>query len=114
MATKTTLSTIQGATYIAAFTADDGPGSDYTGWKVRFIVKKSLTTPNAQAIINQEFAVDPASGLAQYTFSDEISADWPVGSYVYAGVLIDAAGNVGKTENGVFIVEASAYQGAIA
>lgn len=114
MAAKTKLTTKQGATYIIALQADDGVGANYTGWTAKFIVKKTLNTANADALFNVSMSVDPVDGTAEYTFTDEVTALWEVGAYVYGAVLIDNLGNVAKTDNGEFIVEPTAYIGAIA
>lgn len=115
MAQKTTLTAKQGATYIVPFAAEDDPGTDFTGWAVYFIVKAKHETANADAIINiGPVALDPVSGQASHTFTDEQTAAWAVGSYIYAAVLTDSDGNVAKTDDGEFVVEDSAYKGAIA
>ena len=115
MATKTTLTMKEGATYILSFIADSNEATpNFTGWVVHFIVKKTLKTSNADAIINQNIAVNATTGLAEHTFSDETTATWGLGSYVYAAAVVDADGQVAKTENGKFVVEESAYIGAIA
>jgi hypothetical protein len=115
MAQKTTLDLFQGATYIVPFQCEiDEAVPDYTGWVIKFIVKKRLTDANDDALINQTVSPDPLSGEATITLTDEMTAAYPVGTYIYQGVVIDSDGNVAKTELGTFVVKDTAYKGAIA
>lgn len=115
MAKQEVLEIMQGATSLLPFTCfSDEDDPDFTGWKVIFVAKKSFDDDNADALINFELEPDPVTGLATQKLTDEDTADYEVGEYIYQAIVVDDAGNVGKSETGSLFVVATAYKGAIA
>jgi hypothetical protein len=116
MATKTTLEIIQGTTAIFPFecSSADDPSPDFTGWRVILMVKKNTGQDNADALINEDLTVDPVSGIANRTFTDEETAAFEVGTYVGQAVVVDGDGNVGKTQLFDLVVKDTTYKGAVA
>jgi hypothetical protein len=94
--------------------SDDDSIIDFTGWKVYFIVKKTLATDNIDAIIDEVMDVDPVSGVCSFTNSDETTAGFAVGNYICGSKVVDADGNVAHTDVDVFIVRDVAYKGPTA
>lgn len=114
MGRKTVLGLKQGGTYTVPFSVEEDGVVDFTGWKVYFIVKKDLSTSNADAIINETIDIDSVTGAGSFILSDEETAQMTVGSYIYGAKVVDSDGNVAHTDVGTFIVEAVAYEGATA
>lgn len=114
MAKKTVLECKQGQTYIRNVWLVGKGVTDYTGYSVRFMVKKDFSLENSAAIIDQILTPDPVTGKAQVFCSDEVTADFIPDSYKYQAKLVDPSGRVRLTDVGEFIVKDVLIKGATA
>ena len=107
MAKTQTLSFPQGASYLIPFQCRSvgAETTDWTGWRVLFVVKKNLTDDDAAALINQTIVPDPTTGYNELLLNGDETYEFAVGRYYYQAVVIDATGTVGKSEVGMFVVE---------
>jgi hypothetical protein len=114
MAQQTDLEVNQGATYLVPFVCEvDDAIPDFSGWYIKFLVKKNFTDDNADAIINETIIPDPVTGEGAMTLEDEDTAEYEAGDYLYQGVVVDGDGNVAKTIVGTFRVLDTVYKGPI-
>lgn len=119
MVQKTVMELDQGATFLQPFelegVLDDGtPVVDYTGYKVRFVIKKSFDMPDEDALFLDTKTLAGAVNSGQFSASSDDTTDWEPGTYKYQGKLKSPSGTTLYTETGEFIVKPVIAESAIA
>lgn len=110
MVQKTVMELDQGQTFLQPFelegTLDNGtPVTDFTGYKVRFVIKKNFDLLDTDALFIATEDPDPVEGTGQFSAISDITKTWEPGNYKYQGKLKSPSGTVLYTETGDFIVK---------